>query len=118
MVKVIIKETGALETLSMIASNGTDAAADMIGNHDGFGSESWQFELDSDTGIYTANQETYDWWAKVLTENEELEERIEALKEEHGSEAVQEVIESAGSVDLEDHAANLNKALDEAFSGN
>lgn len=118
MLKIKINETGAMETLSMISPNGTDAAADMIGNHDGFGPESWQFELDSDSGIYTANQETYDWWAKVLMENEELEERIEALKEEHGSDAVQEVIEAAGIVDLEDHAANLNKALDEAFSGN
>ncbi|GBF73194.1 hypothetical protein PA598K_01479 [Paenibacillus sp. 598K] len=118
MMKVKIKETGAMETLSMLSSNGTDAAADMIGNHGGFGSESWQFDLDADTGIYEASQETYDWWEKVLTENEELEERIEALKEEHGSDAVQEVIEAAGNVDLEDHAANLNNALDEAFSGN
>ena len=112
--KIIIKETSAVETLSIIdPKSGVDYISDFIGNtgalNDG------QFEWDEDRDAYVCDQETFDWWDTVVTANQSLDDRIHELVEEHGSEAVYEVIRAAGSVDLEDHAANVNQALDEAF---
>ena len=64
---------------------------------------------------YICDQETYDWWEEVVASNQELVDRTHELVKEHGSEAVYNAIHEAGSVDLEEHAANANKALDEAF---
>jgi len=112
--KIIIKETSVVETLSIIdPKSGVDYISDFIGNTgaliDG------QFEWDEDRDAYVCDQETFDWWDTVVTANQSLDDRIHELVKEHGSEAVYEVIHAAGSVDLEDHAANVNQALDEAF---
>jgi len=112
--KIIIKETYAIETLSIIdPKSGVDYISDFIGNTgaliDG------QFEWDEDRDAYVCDQETFDWWSTVVTANQALDDRINALVQEHGSETVYEVIHAAGSVDLEDHAPNVNQALDEAF---
>ncbi len=48
-------------------------------------------------------------------DNQNLDYRIQELIETHGTDAVYEVIDSAVGVDLKDHAAAMNKALDEAF---
>lgn len=112
--KIIIKETSAVETLSIIdPKSGVDYISDFIGNTgaliDG------QFEWDEDHDAYVCDQEAFDWWSAVVTANQALDDRIHDLVQEHGSEKVYEVIHAAGSVDLEDHAANVNQALDEAF---
>jgi len=44
-----------------------------------------------------------------------LEYRILDLVREHGHDTVYDVVDAAGYADLEDHAANVNQALDEAF---
>ena len=113
MIKVKIRETGLIETLQVVDAKGTDFTADMIGNHGGFSPE--QFALIEDTGVYEADRETYGWWAKVLADIGALEVRLAELYEDHGYEAVNEAVLAAGHVDLEDHAANLNRELDEAF---
>ena len=112
--KIIIKETQAIETLSIIdPKTGVDYILDLIGNAgaliDG------QFEWNEDRDAYICDQETFDWWEEVVASNQELVDRTHELVKEHGSETVYEVIHAAGSVDLEEHAANANKALDEAF---
>ncbi|MDD5330220.1 MAG: hypothetical protein PHX38_09460 [Sulfuricella sp.] len=112
--KIIIKETSAVETLSIIdPKSGVDYIYDFIGNAgaliDG------QFEWDEDRDAYVCDQETFDWWDTVVTANQSLEDRIHELVHERGFETVYAVIHAAGSVDLEDHAANVNQALDEAF---
>lgn len=112
--KIIIKETSATETLSIIdPKSGVDYISDFISNTgaliDG------QFEWDEDRDAYVCDQDTFDWWSVVVTTNQALNDRIHDLVQEHGSEKVYEVIHAAGSVDLEDHAANVNQALDEAF---
>lgn len=112
--KIIIKETSAVETLSIIdPKSGVDYIADFIGNTgaliDG------QFAWDADRDAYVCAQDTYDWWDAVVTANQALYDRIHDLVQDHGLEAVYEVIDAAGSVDLEDHAANVNQALDEAL---
>ena len=113
---VTIKETGAKETLELIDSHGTDCAIDVIGNYDGIGSDAHQFQLDEDTGIYTCTQDTYDWWNRVLAEQQDLTDRIAELSKEYGAEAVQDAIGTSGDCDLEDQAAAINKALDAAFA--
>jgi hypothetical protein len=113
--KIIIKETSAVETLSIIdPKSGVNYISDFIGNT-GALNDGHQFEWDEDREAYVCDQETFDWWDTVVTANQSLDDRIIELVKEHGSEAVYEVIHAAGSVDLENHAANVNHALDEAF---
>lgn len=112
--KIIIKETSAIETLSIIdPKSGVDYIYDFVGNTgaliDG------QFDWDEDRDAYICDQATFDWWDTVVTANQALDYRIYDLVQDHGSEAVCEVIHAASSVDLEDHAAKVNQALDEAF---
>ncbi len=112
--KIIIKETSAVETLSLIdPKSGVDYIYDFIGRtgalNDG------QFEWDADHDAYVCDQETFDWWRDVVEANQVLEYRIDALAKEHGLEKVYEVINELDSVDLEDHAAHINRALDEVF---
>lgn len=112
--KIIIKETCSVETLSIIdPKSGVDYISDFIGNMDAL--IDGQFEWDCKRDAHVCSQETFDWWNTVVTANQSLDDRIGELVKEHGSEVVYEVINVAGSVDLEDHAANVNQALDEAF---
>lgn len=111
--KIIIKETSAVETLSIIdPKSGVDYINDFVGNTgaliDG------QFKWDEDRDAYVCDQETFVWWDTVVTANQSLNDRIHELVKEHG-ETVYEVISATAGVDLEDHAANINQALDEAF---
>ncbi|MBO9599840.1 MAG: hypothetical protein J7559_18715 [Cohnella sp.] len=112
--QVLIKETGVIAKLQWIGKNGIDCIEDVIGNHDGFGSEDWQFLPNRETGVHTANQDTFDWWEKVAAENEAVEERIAALTEEHGSDVVWNAY-SHVDTELEYQARAITKALDEAF---
>ncbi|TDL57828.1 hypothetical protein E2R60_04935 [Paenibacillus dendritiformis] len=113
--KVMIKETGNLEELNLVDNaTGVDSAVDVIGNYGGF--TDGQFVYDDEAGVYCCSQDTFDWWSRVLHEQQELEERLESLRREHGSELVQEVLEAVGDVDLEDMAAEVNAALNEAFA--
>jgi hypothetical protein len=112
--KIIIKETSEVKALSIIdPKSGVDYISDFIGNTgaliDG------QFEWDEDRDAYVCNQDTYEWWNTVVTANQSLENRIHDLVQDHGSKTVYDVIQATSSVDLEDHAANVNQSLDEAF---
>lgn len=112
--KIIIKETSAVETLSIIdPKSGVDYILDFIGNTGALIDD--RFEWDEERDAHVCDQETFDWWDTVVTANQSLDDRIRELVKEHGSEAVYEVIHAAGSVDLEEHAANVNQALDEHF---
>lgn len=113
--KVMIKETGILEELHLVDdATGADSAVDVIGNYGGL--TDGQFVYDDDAGIYRCSQDTFEWWSRVLHEQQELEDRLAELRKEHGSERVQEVLEVVGDYDLEDMAAAVNAALDEAFA--
>ena len=112
--KIIIKETSAVQELSIIdPKSGVDYIGDFIGNtgalFDG------QFEWDYDLDAYVCTQETFDWWDTVVTDNQLLDDRIHDLIQEHDLETVYKVVYAADTIDLEDHAASVNQALDEAF---
>ncbi len=107
--KVIIKETGEAKRLSITdAKSGVDYIADFVA--DGLS----DFSFDEESGEYSCDAATFEWWGKVCADNQALDERINALISEHGD-GVHEVVQGVGSVDLEDHAAAANQALDEAF---
>ena len=112
--KIIIKETSAIGALSIIEpKTGLEYIIDYIANSgaliDG------QFEWDEDREAYVCDQATYDWWTAVVADNQALANRIYALEQEHGVDAVWDVIGGVGAVDLGDHAEAVNNALNDAF---
>lgn len=112
--KIIIKETNAQESLEIIdPRTGINWIQDFIGNTGAL--TDGKFVLDEEQDAYICDQDTFDWWFKVVSENESLENRIYELTQEHGSDEVYSVIHNAGSFELEDHAAGVNNALDEVF---
>ncbi|NUZ10172.1 hypothetical protein HUZ36_05205 [Pseudoalteromonas sp. McH1-7] len=114
--EIIIKETSAIETLSIIdPATGCCYIQDFIGNEDGLGSESHQFHYDDESGKYVCSQETFDWWSKVVNDNQALNYRIAELCEIHDAVDVYEVVNSNPSNDLEDLAYHVNACLDQAF---
>ncbi|WP_338465071.1 hypothetical protein [Shouchella rhizosphaerae] len=116
MMNVLIKETGIRETLQLIdRETGVDCARDLIGNYDGLGKEDHQFAYDEESEVYITSQENFDWWKRVLDDQQALEDRIAELSEEHGKDKVNEVIRNAGDNELEYQASAINTELDEAF---
>ena len=110
--KLFIKETSAIETLSIIdPRTGCDYIFDFVGNTGAFDRE---FEATDENADFAISQADYDWWAKVGADNQALEYRIAELAAEHGYDRVVDVVASTGS-DLEDYAAAANAALDEEF---
>jgi len=114
MMDVIIKETGELKELWVTGPNGTDDTDDFVGNSGGFTNR--DFVYDEEREVYVCSQDAYDWWEKVISDNERLKERIRELKERYGNDAVEDVVYGPGTqVDLEDYAAAVNGLLDEVF---
>lgn len=111
--ELYIKDTGAIETLAIIdPKTGCDYIFDFVGNTGAFDRE---FEAtDNENADFAISQADYDWWAKVVADNQALEYRIAELAAEHGYERVMDVVTSISS-DLEDYAAAANTALDEEF---
>lgn len=112
--KIIINETGKIETLSIIdPDTGVNYISDFIGNTGDLGT---QFIYDDNRNVWTCDQETFDWWSDVVTKEQALGNRIHDLCATHDRGLVHEVVrDSSGKVDLEINAAVVNTALDEAF---
>ncbi|WP_455018957.1 hypothetical protein [Kingella denitrificans] len=110
--KLFIKDTGAIETLAIIdPKTGCDYIFDFVGNTGAFDRE---FEATDENADFAISQADYDWWAKVVADNQALEYRIAELVAEYGYDRVMDVVTSISS-DLEDYAAAANAALDEEF---
>ena len=110
--KLFFRETGAIETLAIIdPKTGCDYIFDFVGNTGAFGRE---FEATDENADFAISQADYDWWAKVVADNQALEYRIAELAAEHGYDRVMDTVASTSS-DLEDYAAAANAALDEEF---
>jgi len=113
--KIIIKETDIEQTLALVdPRSGVDYVRDFIGNHGALADG--QFAYDEDRDGYLCSQETYDWWHGVLSAEQELEDRVHALRVRYGTDAVEAALSKAGNVDLEDYAGVANAALDETFA--
>lgn len=114
MMQVKVIETGDVKTLRLIdPDSGVDFVQDFVGNGGGF--ENKDFVYNHEDDVFEATAQAFNWWNQVISDQQELVDRISELKEEHGSDAVNEVLESVGGHDLEDDAAVVNAALDEAF---
>lgn len=110
--KLFIKETSAIGTLSIIdPRTGCDYIFDFVGNTGAFDRE---FEKNDENADFAISQADYDWWAKVVADNQALEYRIAELAAGHGYGRVMDAVTSISS-DLEDYAAAANAALDEEF---
>ena len=110
---IIIRDTNTAQSLTIIdPATGQNYINDFIGNHDAL--NDGQFIWDADQDAYICSQETYDWWDKVVSDNQALDYRLHSLQAKHGAEAVWSAFKNV-SVDLENHAAAVNQALDEAF---
>ena len=109
--KITIKETGDIKELRLVdPDTGVDWIADFVGNTGTL--DDGQFEADDDG--YTASRETYEWWEGVVATRQSNDNRIHALEQEHGDEAVRKVVD-VGSMDLDDETNAIAQALDEAF---
>lgn len=121
--ELTIIETGEVKTLTLIdAKSGQSWIKDFIGNADGFGFKDGVNDNANSYIVYDKEEEAYytssanfDWWEKVVSDREALDERIKELSEKHGPDAVQNVLITV-SVDLEHEATEMNAALDEAFT--
>ena len=116
--KVKIIETGKIFDLTMTDEAGQDILTDIIGNHDGLGNDtSYQFYSDWDDDeedVYLTSQANYEWWVDMVDLLEQEQALIEALTEEHGSEAVYAIIADIDG-DLKDATEARIAALKEAF---
>ena len=109
--KLYIKESGSIETLSIIdPKTGCDYIFDFVGNT---GALEREFEK-TDKADFVVNQADYDWWAKVVADNQALEFRIAELVEECGYDRVMTALQGV-SCDLEDYACAAHTALNEEF---
>ena len=122
--EIVIKETGEVETLSLIdSSTGCDWFNDLVGNHDGFNDNpeyGFAKEFDEDgysTGRFVTSQENFYWWADIVCQIDNVDNRIDNLKDEFGVERVDEVVYQCnrGNTDLEYYAVELNRWLDDEF---
>ena len=120
--EIVIKETGAVETLLLIDSKtGCDWFNDLARNHDGYSDDpeyGFAEETDEDgleTGRFVTSQENFDWWENIVSNMDDLERRIENLRMEFGGSRVDWIVMESGSgyVDLENYTDVIHQALDE-----
>lgn len=105
-------EDGVRELSLIDPDSGVDFVQDFIGNNGGLD----YFHYNGDE--HECSKDTFDWWKKVIDDQQKLVDRIFDLKEEIGSVFVNDAFESIPDCDLEDHAAVVNAALDEALLAN
>ncbi len=112
--QVRIKETGAVNTLSIIdPKTGCDYIADYIGNtgalNDG------QFTRSEIDEMQECDTETYAWWVSQVERQTAANERMAALAEKHGSDAVFAALQDAYSGEFESEPEEAMAAMDAEF---
>jgi hypothetical protein len=108
-------DTQAIETISITnPDSGVEFTRDLIGNAGGFDNFGW----DDDREMHACDQSTFDWWADVVGKYQVLEDLEHSLKQEHGSDAVNKVLEDSGCGynDFADVPAIALAALHEHFA--
>ena len=111
--KIKIKETGKIENLSIIdPKSGVNWISDFIGNADGFAQFEKEIDEDGDaTEYWICDQSTFDWWDKVVDEYQNLEDRIEEMKNEYGRDLVDQIVRDNYNNDMDLHPSQVNEAL-------
>lgn len=111
--KVVIKETGIAETLRLTDKNGYDYVQDFIGNNGAL--NDGQFVYDDEKDAYLVSSDDYEWWSNTIQLHQQLNDKIAELSDEHGSDAVHDVINGVNYLDLDDEAKAMLAALEKAF---
>jgi hypothetical protein len=104
MMNVIVN--GETRTLTLVDENGADWIKDFIGNWSALN----QFPTNEE-GDYTADEETFAWWAKAVERQRQNEARKIELEEIHGRAYVCHALSDCGSDDLEDYQNQVADAL-------
>ncbi|MCF6777628.1 hypothetical protein L3V83_13745 [Thiotrichales bacterium 19X7-9] len=113
--KIYVNETGRYEDLVIIdPETNVEWTQDFIGNTGAFNDGIFIYSDDKDA--YICDQESFEWWDKVIKDHQKLENRKHHLEIKYGYDAVIKAINNADRVDLENEAFAINEALDEAFS--
>lgn len=110
--KIIIKETNKKENLLILdQKTGINFIGDFIGKYGAF--QDGQFVFNEELDAHICDQDTFDWWNKVVHDNQKLLGRMEELENEYGFDVIDDIVKDAGHDDLEYYAACINQALDE-----
>lgn len=100
---VKIKETGKVEELVIVGENGIEWTSDLVGNAGAFGDG--QFVWSEDDDAYVADQDTFDWWQRYITDSYATDDEVAALAKDLGidEEGVRFRIGQAQDGDYERH---------------
>lgn len=116
--KVIIQETGAVETLTLIdPAFDVETTVEFLDFHGAIGYRNYlrDFTWDDARGAYVCDKKAFERWRKIIDDQQSLEDRVYDLIGQHGSDPVYDVVMSTGDVAVEERAAAIHRALDEAF---
>lgn len=112
--QIKINETGKIETLSIIDSgSGVNWVQDLIGNASAL--DDGQFTWSEEDDAFLADQTTYEWWAKYISDTEATEVEARALADELGI-SYTDIMERIGEYqygDYEDHRRQAMSAMND-----
>lgn len=109
--KIIIRETEGQQELNIYdARTGVNWIMDLLGNADAL--LDGQFDWDEDLDAWVCDQDTWDWWCRVVREYQEADDRIQEMREEYGYERIDQLTHSVHYNDLEDWPGAVNASLD------
>ena len=109
---IIIRETREIRELDITDNRtGCSYVLDFVGNAGAL--SDGQFKYWRDRDLYIADAETYNWWERVTRHYQEMEDRLQAAREEFGHEAIDDLLAKVGmGHDMEDLPDLINNALD------
>lgn len=106
--KIIIKETGKVENLSIVdPETSVNWAQECIGN-------AGALEYDNASGEYVMTQADFDWWKNYLSLAEADAEELAVLKTQYGADEVQRIMDEEWKYtgnDYDEHHAINQKAF-------
>ena len=109
--QIKIKETGKIVVLSLLdRKSGQNWIKDLLGNHNA------DCTYDDD-GLCIMDQETYDWWARVVSWLDDADEALDNLlsldlTNEEREEYMSRIHDVTGGLDLEDQPAAQEEEID------
>jgi hypothetical protein len=105
-------DTGKTHTLRMIdPQTGIDFVADWMGRIE-TSNLHWNEEEDRLEG----DQQEIDWWIETQNDSQKMYDLIHELKEAHGSEAIQAVLDMIGNYEFGEQAKETLRVLRTKFS--
>lgn len=113
---IYITDTAERAELAVIDSKtDTNYAIDFIGNTGAIGNG--EFAWDEEHAAYTCTKKVYDWWQKVCSKQQGVEDRLDELREEYedAEERIEAVMMDIYSNDPQYRAQCIHEELDHEF---